>query len=109
MTKSNHTPTPWMIAESGDNKLSIFEKDVDDHACGLRIATADAYMKPELNRANAALIVHRVNNWDKLVEALEAYDEALIKNGNKTGIDGIKYTKFLKLKEEALALAKEGK
>ena len=72
MNKSNHTELPWILLppSSGvDANWHITDKGDTfvAHVFGFNHAV------DEQSKANAALIVHRVNNWDKLVEALEFY------------------------------------
>lgn len=103
MTKSNHTPTPWHTKKSrskGDNLISI---DSENRHITLHMIESDEDI------ANAALIVHRVNNWDKLVEALEYWLPREIPLPH--GVDTISQTHNAKWHQAkvALALAKEGK
>lgn len=54
----NHTPLPWVIEHT---------------AQGDEIWTANGEPVAEfLSESHAVLIIHRVNNWDGLVDALEA-------------------------------------
>ena len=89
MNKSNHTelpPTPWAIS-----------------ANWLHDANGKIIADLEGSEVDiSALIVHRVNNWDKLVEALEFYA------GWMTNIDEVRKDLGDKAKQ-ALKLAKDGK
>ncbi len=67
MNKSNHTELPWVYRRLEDKHLTeIGAGHFEDMWCGFRIGEV-------FSHSDAALIVHRVNNWDKLVEALEFY------------------------------------
>lgn len=74
MNKSNHTELPWSYQASGFNNKP---KPADDFDIVHKPGDAELgnwMIAPKVRgKANAALIVHRVNNWDKLVEALEFY------------------------------------
>jgi hypothetical protein len=71
MNKSNHTELPWGIGdidEDTDSEFFTLEVMAGPNVICLVYSTDG---QKENQTANAALIVHRVNNWDKLVEALE--------------------------------------
>ncbi len=109
MNKSNHTELPWRLRDSmhinsGHKPIIFAQNDVNAALEGKEFAE---YPTPTEAAANAALIVHRVNNWDKLVEALE---EIAKQKPMVTHIDGEVYGNSweIAIAKGALKLAKEG-
>lgn len=64
---TTHTKLPWRIHENVSGALHI-ENEKKEHVTRVNSVTDESY-----DKANAALIVHRVNGWDELVKALEFY------------------------------------
>ncbi len=99
MNKSNHTELPWVYRRLEDKHLTeIGAGHFEDMWCGFRIGEV-------FSHSDAALIVHRVNNWDKLVEALEKILQAKSPDG-----DHAKFATKSDMRDyaaQALKLAKE--
>lgn len=124
MTKSNHTPLPWIASKMGSKNIYIMaDRPKANAAYVLAAVPLDMNYKHQAE-TNAALIVHRVNNWDKLVEALELADKVMIAVGSLASYDahvkngGFEHNTKSAINlavqcqsqiEAALALAKEGK
>lgn len=75
-----HTPLPWKIYE-GQPSGHIFRKHktiTHDYGNGSEVAIAHTdYFTTEIAIANAALIVHSVNNYPALEKEVERLREAL--------------------------------
>lgn len=90
-TEGGQTPTPWKVTRDSDTRLSIvapWSADVTPgahgwgdyqgiHVAHLNHHSGDGMVPREHAEANAAFIVKAANNFDALVEALEAIESAL--------------------------------
>ncbi len=107
MNKSNHTELPWVYRRLEDKHLTeIGAGHFEDMWCGFRIGEV-------FSHSDAALIVHRVNNWDKLVEALEkirGYEEDDFDFESPHQYEQLRddYIENRDVAKQALKLAKEG-
>lgn len=118
MTKSNHTPTPWGLTRDDNDSFGVSIRGsvegneyANEHVCSLLPKDYRDERKEE-RTANAALIVHRVNNWDKLVEALAAINKLASDITDETDCEGYSYhssdlREAFALIDTALALARE--
>lgn len=99
MTKSNHTPWEYKRLEKAANGEWRYIINKSD---GLALPG-------KFTEEEAALIVHRVNNWDKLVEALEFYADVSDYKAPFTGGMGKLWEDCGHVAKQALVLAKEEK
>lgn len=102
MTKSNHTPL--LELHEGEDYIEIYNDDNNDP--DVRYTHLVCKFPSKQQRRIAALIVHRVNNWDKLVEALEEL-LSVSKTFHRPS-DELGWQYVIKA-EAALAVAKESK
>lgn len=80
--KATHTQTPWIGVPQSNGSTMIareFETGEQMNPKGLRIIAFTMARGNSLteDEANAALIVHRVNIYDELVEAIKNMQDAL--------------------------------
>lgn len=74
MSGPAHTPTPWVVEEGhiqrDSNGIRYWQITDGQDAIACNQFCYAGY-DPAVNAANAAAIVHRMNNWDAVVEALD--------------------------------------